>query len=166
MRRLWPTEPRKTIRPQNMHGVFLPPATTEQTPPPARDYLPLPCEFRPPADPASGPAVKILQRALQRHRLLFLWYAEPAHAYVPDHEAPDKGDLYDLLNVSACGSDPARPADDIFTFSDSINDWLIQQQEKLGTGPQGKPLETKPWPVGPYAYWTFRPNIVMPLLSS
>ena len=165
MTRKWPTQPRKTPRHQRLYGTFLPPAP-DWTPPPERAYLPLPCVFRPPADPEVGPAIRTLKRALQRHRLLFLWYAHPVHVQFDADESPNKGDLYDVLAKSVGWVEVTRPADDIFEIADVLDEWLSEQQDALGTGHMVKRFGGDPWPPGPLAYWTFGPSTVTPLQES
>jgi hypothetical protein len=165
MRREWPTKPKETPPRQHLHGLFYPPANPGWTPPPERAYLPLPCVFRPPTDLGHGPAIKTLHRALERHRLLFLWYSHPAHMHVPGYESPDKGDLYNRPDLSQCSASAVRSADDILGFAAAIDDWLTEQQSALGKG-HGKSLETRPWPGGHNAFWIFEPGTETPLQES
>lgn len=174
MARKWPTS-LPPLPPEAAGPVrfFQPPPnydpTAPPTPSPQPAWLPLPLHFRVDPDPSPSRPLEALQRALRRHRLLFLWYAHPRHVDVPADLTPDKGDLYDRLNLPHDGITIPAPADRAFEFETAIEAWLREQQDALGRGPKGKrkrPINPPEFPTGYYAYWEFPPDVETPMHES
>jgi hypothetical protein len=127
-----------------------------------------PCHFR--IDPYPEPVqpIRILQQAMKRHRLLFLWYAQPRHMHVPLSLTPGKEELYGTISLPDQPSSGALLAEDVFRFAIEIEEWLREQQGALGRGPKGKPLRdiANDWPTPYFAFWALEPEEDTPLADS
>lgn len=165
--RKWPASVPALRQPRSF-GTFLPPdPNAPQAAPLPRQFLPLPNEFDIGEPMPHLPPMAALQGAMLRHRLLFLWYAHPAHAHVSGEQTPDKGDLYDALGLEVRRVPPKKSADAIFEYEAGIEAWLAEQEAALGTG-TGRPLRdvSQEFPVAYFASWVFEPAARTPLQSS
>ena len=144
------------------------PSTLQRVPPmDAPPAAPLPIEFVFPCAPAA-PTVRSIEVALRRHRLLFLWLANPSHVHVPLDLTPGKERLHDLIGLDLAAPPQRLPVDAILHYEEPIDRWLVEQQRALGTGRMGRPLRSTVghYPVPAYALWGFDEPHHTPMVES